>query len=62
MYKVYRDPEGKSVMTANSITTMYRFQGSDDVYKEENEKLKKEIAHLKKKVTLASYICMSLYA
>ena len=52
MYKVYRDPEGKSVMATNSITTMYRFQGSDDMYKEENEKLKKEIAHLKKKVSL----------
>ena len=52
MYKVYRDPEGKSVMATTSITTMYKFQGSDDMYKEENEKLKKEIANLKKKVTL----------
>ena len=51
MYKVYRDPEGKSVMATTLITTMYKFQGSDDMYKEENEKLKKEIANLKKKVS-----------
>ena len=58
MYKVYRDPEGKSVMVTTSITTMYKFQGSDDMYKEENEKLKKEIANLKKKVSLTQQLLL----
>ena len=52
MYKVYRDPEGKSVMmqTQPSGPINYAFQCSEDTYKEKIEKLKEEIVYLKNKV------------
>lgn len=49
MYKVYRDPEGKSVLPAQQATN-YTFQHSEDMYKEQIEKLRKENMYLKDKV------------
>ena len=57
MYKVYRDPEGKSVMPTQQTT--YTFQCSEETYKEQIEKLREENIHLKNKVSVAqtrSYI------
>ena len=55
MYKVYRDPEGKSAIpTQHVVTTMYRFQCSEDIYREQIEKLRKEISDLKNRVSVAS--------
>ena len=52
MYKVYRDPEGKSVMmkSQQSMTANYTFQFSEDTYKEKIEKLREENSYLKNKV------------
>lgn len=51
MYKVYRDPEGQSVMkTQQSGTINYTFQWSEDTYKEKIEKLREENIYLKNKV------------
>ena len=53
MYKVYRDPEGKSVMTTQQgRTTDFPFQCSEESYKEQIEKLKKENIYLKNKVRI----------
>ena len=49
MYKVYRDPEGKSVTTTQQAT--YTFQCSEDTYKEQIEKLREENIFLKNKVS-----------
>ena len=58
MYKVYHDPEGKSVMASQqNMTSTYTFQCSEETYKEQIEKLRKENAYLKNKVSawLAKY-------
>lgn len=53
MYKVYRDPEGKSVMqTQQNMTTNYTFQCSEETYKEQIEKLREENIYLKNKVNV----------
>ena len=49
MYKVYRDPEGKSVMI---MTNDFKFQYSEETYKEQIEKLRKENTYLKNKVSI----------
>ena len=54
MYKVYHDPEGKSVMTTQQNT--YAFQYSEEMYKEQIEKLRKENTYLKTKVSIILYI------
>ena len=52
MYKVYRDPLGKSVMpTQQSMTTNFTFQCSEETYKEQIEKLREENIYLKNKVS-----------
>ena len=59
MYKVYRDPEGKSVMEApQTMATNYTFQCSEEAYKEQIEKLKKENLNLKDKVSVCMYVCI----
>ena len=52
MYKVYRDPEGKSVMATQQNN--YTFQCSEETYKEQIEKLRKENIYLKNKVSICS--------
>ena len=53
MYKVYRDPEGKSVMTTQqTMTNDFKFQYSEETYKEQIEKLRKENTYLKNKVSI----------
>ena len=52
MYKVYRDPQGKSVMpTQQNMTTNFTFQCSEEAYKEQIEKLREENIYLKNKVS-----------
>ena len=51
MYKVYRDPEGMSVMPTQQ-TVNYTFQMSEETYREQIEKLREENALLKKKVSI----------
>ena len=45
MYKVYRDPEGKSEV---SSYTNHSFQCNEDMYKEQIQKLNKEVVDLRK--------------
>ena len=45
MYKVYRDPEGKSEV---SSATNRLFQYNEEMYKEQIEKLNKEVVDLKR--------------
>ena len=45
MYKVYRDPEGKSEV---SSPTNRLFQYNEEMYKEQIEKLNKEVVDLKR--------------
>ena len=55
MYKVYRDPEGKSVLSTQQTMTAanYTFQYSEEMYKEQIEKLRKENTYLKNKVSVS---------
>ena len=54
MYKVYRDPEGKYVLsTQHIVPTTYKSQCSEDMYRELTEKLRKEISDLKNEVNVA---------
>ena len=52
MYKVYRDPEGKSVEIGFSTTDHRRstFQCGEDVYKLQIQKLNEEVIMLRKRV------------
>ena len=52
MYKVYHDPEGKSIMPSQqTMNNTYTFQCSEETYKEQIGKLRKENADLKNKVS-----------
>lgn len=55
MYKVYRDPEGKTVQIVISTNDQQRrstFQYNEDVYKSQIQKLNEEVAMLRKKVIM----------
>jgi len=51
MYKVYRDPEGKSVLPTQQSMNNCTIQCSEEVYKVKIETLTKEVANLKNKVS-----------
>ena len=50
MYKVYRDPEGKSVMPPQTTVNFTTYQCSEETYREQIEKLREENTYLKNKV------------
>ena len=53
MYKVYHDAERKSVMaTQQKMTNDFKYQCSEERYKELIEKLEKENTYLKNKVSI----------
>ena len=60
MYKVYRDPEGKTVLPTQQSTT-FTFQWSEDKYKEQIEKFREEIVYLKKKVRVRHVNSVTMY-
>jgi len=62
MYKVYRDPEGKSVLPTQQNMTNYTFQCSEEMYKVKIENLTKELANLKNKVSSSHIVSYRLIA
>ena len=59
MYKVYCDPEGKSVMLTQPTVNFTTYQCSEETYKEQIEKLREENTYLKNKV-IKLICCTSL--
>ena len=58
MYKVYRDPEGKSEV---SSATNHSFHYNEKMYKEQIQKLNREVVDLKMVGPINHYKCICNY-